>query len=163
MMKRRVRTGVAFLLAGLLAVGYAVSAVAEITGEPACPALTLISAEGNALYPLLGEVGFHGADFDRNTLREKWEVTLIERVLCTETLPHHADLRTAYQANLAALRAETHYATDLQPYENLLAAVLLKSETSQKFFKEAMNLTGNYTVYRDPRHRRSPLLLERRL
>ena len=137
------------VLTCLLLIGNA-PASAEITGEPACPALAIISQGGTAFTEtVLGDT-FQSVDFTRNSMRDKWEIVLPELVLCDESKRFHSELRAAYQSNLAALRAEAHYATDLQPYENFLACMMLTSAQALGIYKDALALTGTYTSFTEP-------------
>ena len=135
------------LWGALLVILMMLAILAPAHGQPTCPALTTFSTEGNTLYPDVLDAGFQEGDYDKNIMIEKWEIALAEYALCTETAPYYNEFRTLFQANLDTLRAEAHYATTLQPYENFLACVLSMSQNKIDVFGEALALTGAYTPF----------------
>ena len=114
-------------------------AAQSITNQPY---RELFDDQWNDLNTLL-HLGLEPVDADHDGLPEQWALRLVAVVLGDIRYPYHNAVADAYAQNLVALAAE---APSVQPYKDVLAALLLMSVDLRQYFTSSLGLTGSYTV-----------------
>jgi hypothetical protein len=108
--------------------------------------LTLFDGEMRDLYDSLGE-DYLTADLDADGLPDHFQAGLVAYVLSVQTHPYSVPVGDLYTAAIESLRAEANYAAELQPYEHILAALLVTSRDMIDELTVRFSLTGSYTPF----------------
>jgi len=82
-----------------------------------------------------------------HVIPEKWGLAMVSRVLCDDTHPQYGATLEAYEGNLALLAEEALWPT-LEPYQHVIAALLLISQGRQNYWLDFLGLGGVYEVVR---------------
>jgi hypothetical protein len=92
-------------------------------------------------------LGPEPVDVDSDGLPELWALRLVALILCEDRWPYqlvHDEVYGAYVQNLLELEQET---PSIQPYKEVLAALLLMGTDLRQEFIARLGLTGSYTVF----------------
>jgi len=94
-------------------------------------------------------LGSEPIDVDADGLPEQWALRLVALILCEDRWPYqliHDEVYDAYTQNLLTLEQES---SSVQPYKDVLAALLLISADLKQYFITELGLSGSYTVFSD--------------
>ncbi|HOZ49215.1 MAG TPA: hypothetical protein PLO37_24580 [Candidatus Hydrogenedentes bacterium] len=105
--------------------------------------LNAFDTDGATLYDLVSRL-YLAADLDNDLLPDRYSVGLVAYVLVDQDHSLHDAVEGAYLANLAALREEANYESDLAAIEEILAAILLISQDLSDSWAATLGLTGTY-------------------
>jgi len=109
--------------------------------------LQLFDLQGPQLYGT-ENLNYEAADVDNDELPDRNQATLVGSVLITPSSPLFGPVKSAYQDNLAALRTEPNFDTQLEPFAEVLAALLLATDGLADFWSNALGLTNDYDSFK---------------
>ena len=118
----------------------------ELNTEPCTYYKDLFDTEWEGLKSQLS-LGPEPVDIDEDGLPEQWALRLVALILCGDSIPYaltRDQVYAAYTQNLLALEQET---PAVQPYKDVLAALLLMGTDLRHYFITRLGLTGSYTVF----------------
>ena len=132
----------------------ATGAWAQPECSPESPLWTSIDPQGRQLYNSLG-IGWDSTiqdsgDHNANGMVDKYEATLVEKVLCDPSRTYHTELGALWVANYAKLQAEPHYLTDLAQYELAIMTLVLIDPNTADLFERRLGLTQDYEAFTVP-------------
>lgn len=108
--------------------------------------LTLFDSEMDPLYTSFGQ-NYLSADLDADGLPDHFQAALVAFVLSVQSHPYSLLVADLYAQAIATLRTESNYATELQPYEHILGALLTTSTDMVAELRTRLSLTGSYSVF----------------
>lgn len=83
-------------------------------------------------------------------LPERWGLAMVSTVLCQSEHPWHDRTLQVFTDNLVALQAEPDAVhARAEPFQNILAALLLVNQSRQKHFMSLLGLTNEYWTVRN--------------
>jgi hypothetical protein len=108
--------------------------------------LTLFDSEMDPLYASFGQ-DYLNADLDADGLPDRFQAGLVAWVLSVGSHAYWPLVDDLYKQAIATLRTEPNYATELQPYEHILGALLTTSVDMVAELRTRLSLTGSYSVF----------------
>ena len=108
--------------------------------------LQLFDSEMEPLYASFGQ-DYLSADLDADGLPDHFQAGLVAWVLSVGSHPYWLLVDDLYRQAIATLRTEPNYATELQPYEHILGALLTTSVDMVAELRTRLSLTGSYSVF----------------
>ncbi len=111
---------------------------------PPCPALEGIDAEGRALYSGVW-LSWDVSDFDGNGMADSCEVGVLAEVLCRPSHPCYSELLAGFDYTINTLHMDPAFVLlGLQPYENVLASLILLSTGMKNKITDSLYLAGDF-------------------
>ncbi len=120
-------------------------------GPVECYFKTILGREWLLIAADLGLVDDEAETPDRE-IPERWGISMVRTVLCNLKHPHHERTLVVHTANVVALQDEPASVFDrVEPFQNVLAALLLINQSRQDYFKALLGLTNTYETVRGPK------------